>query len=65
MNILNCGDVIWATDIIFKDGNHDIEERGHPAIVLFPTSEEDESAFCIYMTSNRRKGKIPISLRGL
>jgi len=65
MNILNCGDVIWATDIIFKDGIHDIEERGHPAIVLFPTSEEDESAFCIYMTSNRRKGKIPISLRGL
>lgn len=55
MKVKKFGEVVLCKDITFKDnGRYDLEQ-GHPGIVLLPTNEEDEYAYCIFMTSDKKR----------
>lgn len=56
MNILDYGSIILLKNITFEDGKYDLE-GGHPGIVLLPTNETQEEAFCLYMTSDKNRAK--------
>lgn len=55
MQIKPFGEVVLCKDITFEDsGKYDLEQ-GHPGVVLLPTNEEDEYAYCIFMTSDKKR----------
>ena len=56
MDIRNYGEVVLCKNITFEDNKYDMEQ-GHPGVVILPTTERDEKAICIYMTSDKRKAK--------
>ena len=56
MQVLDYGDIIPLRNITFEDGKYDMEES-HPGIVLIPTSENDENAICLYMTTDKGRAK--------
>ena len=56
MNILDYGEVVPCRNIMFEDNKIDVK-LGHPGIVILPTSENEEEAYCLYMTSNKARAK--------
>lgn len=54
MEILNYGSIVPCRDIRFEDGQCDMQTN-HPGVVLLPTSEQEDMAFCLYMTSDEKK----------
>lgn len=54
MQIKKYGEVVLCKDITFEDSRRYDLEQGHPGIVLLPTNEEDEYAYCIFMTSDKK-----------
>lgn len=56
MNIREYGEVILCRKITFEDNKYDLE-KGHPGIVLLPTSEKDDNAFCLYMTTDKKRSQ--------
>lgn len=54
MKIREYGEVILCRNIIFEDNKYDVE-KGHPGIVILPTSEKDDNAFCLYMTTDKKR----------
>lgn len=56
MKIRDYGEVILCRNITFEDNKYDIE-KGHPGIVLLPTSEKDDNVLCLYMTTDRKRAE--------
>ena len=56
MDIRNYGEIILCRNITFEDNKYDMEQ-GHPGVVILPTTERDEQAICLYMTSDKRKAR--------
>lgn len=56
MRVLKAGDIISCTNIVFADGRADLGGR-HPGIVLLPTDEMDDEAYCLYMTTDEKRAR--------
>lgn len=56
MQIRDYGEVVLCKNITFEDNKYDVK-GGHPGIVLLPTSDKDDYAYCLYMTSDRKRAQ--------
>ncbi len=56
MDIRYYGEIVLCKNITFEDNKYDMEQ-GHPGVVILPTTERDEQAICLYMTSDKRKAR--------
>jgi len=54
MQVHGYGEIIWCREVIFENGKYDRLGR-HPGIVIIPTSENEESAYCLHMTSDQQR----------
>ena len=54
MRILELGNGIMLRGLIFENNQADIT-NGHPGIVLIPTGELDDFAYCVHATSDTNR----------
>lgn len=54
MQVHSYGEIIWCREVIFENGKYDRLGR-HPGIVILPTSENEEFAYCLCMTSDKKR----------